>query len=193
MKLGILGGTFDPPHVGHLILAEQARTQLSLDKVLFMPAGDPWRKADRSVSPAAQRLVMARLAIEGNDALEVDDREVRREGPTYTVVTLREMRAELSAADELYFLAGEDTLADMITWHEPQGIAELAFVVVALRPGEWPKHDLVPDDRFIALPMPYLDISSTGLRDMAREGKSLRYLVPDAVEAYIRSKSLYGG
>jgi nicotinate-nucleotide adenylyltransferase len=192
MRLGFLGGTFDPPHIGHLILAELAREQLGLARVLFIPVGDPWRKSDRTVTRAAHRLAMTRLAIEGNNAFEVDDCEIEREGPTYTVDTLRELRARLSAADEIVFLAGEDALADMPRWRDPAGIAAAARIAIAPRSDVEIPEDLPFDtSTLLRVDMPYVDISSTSLRERAGRGLSLRYLVPPAVEAYIREQGLY--
>jgi len=208
-RLGVLGGTFDPPHVGHLALAEQAREQLRLDRVLFIPAGDPWRKSQRAVTPAVHRLAMIRLAVAGNPAFAVDDSEVRRKGPTYSVDTLRELRARLATADELYFVIGQDALADLPHWRDPAGIAALALIAVARRPFavlragsepvEGPRADAEPPalpfdaSRLVRVEMPLIDVSSTDLRARARAGRSLRYLVPDAVAAYIREKGLYAG
>ena len=135
MRVGILGGTFDPPHIAHLILAEVAREQLNLDKVLFIPAGDPWRKSDRTVTSGSHRLAMTKLAIKGNAAFEIDDCEIRREGATYTVDTLRELRARLHPDDVLVFLVGQDALADMPHWRDPAGIAEAAVIAIAPRDG----------------------------------------------------------
>jgi nicotinate-nucleotide adenylyltransferase len=188
-----MGGTFDPIHLGHLILAETARQQLKLDKVRFIPAGDPWRKAGRDISRAEHRLAMTRLAVEDNDAFEVDDCEIRREGLTYTAVTLQEIRAALKPDDEIYFLAGEDSLADLPHWHNPPAIFEAAFVVVAPREGYEAEASIVPPDRLIRLDMPYIGISATRLREMARDGLSLRYQVPRAVAAYIAEQGLYAG
>ena len=186
-----MGGTFDPIHIGHLILAETARQQLQLDKVRFIPAGDPWRKAGREITPAQQRLAMVWAATQDNDAFEVDDCEIRREGPTYTAVTLKELRQAMPPEDELFFLAGEDSLADLPNWHDPGAIFEAAHFVVAPRDGSAGDPGIVPQDRLIRLDMPYIGISSTRLREMARSGLSLRYQVPETVEAYIRKQGLY--
>ena len=193
MKLGVMGGTFDPIHLGHLILAETARQQLRLDKVRFIPAGDPWRKAGREITPGEQRLAMVRAATEDNDAFEVDDCEIRREGPTYTAVTLKELRRQLQPEDELYFLAGEDSLADLPNWHDPAAIFEAAYFVVAPREGSGADPGIVPQDRLIWLDMPYIGLNSTRLREQALQGMSLRYQVPEAVRAYIRKQGLYTG
>ncbi|HLF71409.1 MAG TPA: nicotinate-nucleotide adenylyltransferase [Dehalococcoidia bacterium] len=194
MKLGVLGGTFDPPHIAHLILAEQARDQLSLDRVLFIPAGDPWRKADRDVAPATHRLAMTRLLVNDDPAFAVDACEVEREGPTYTVDTLRLLRGRMSAADELFLIVGEDALADLPAWRDPAEIAALAKLAVAERDG-----DVAPEglpfglDRIVRVNMPSIAISSTALRERVRAGRSLRYLTPAAVEAYIKDNGLYAG
>jgi nicotinate-nucleotide adenylyltransferase len=189
-RLGVLGGTFDPPHVGHLILAEQAREQLRLDFVVFIPAGDPWRKAGRDVSPAAHRLEMTRLAVAGNDAFYVDDLEITREGPTYTVDTLRLLR-ERAPGDELFFIVGEDALADLHAWRDPEGIAALATLAVAGRSGIEVAAALPFARRVERIAMPLIDVSSTDVRERASAGRSLRYLVPPAVEAYIKDNRLY--
>lgn len=192
MRLGVLGGTFDPIHLGHLILAEYAREQLSLERVLFVPAGDPWRKAGRHISAAVHRLAMTRLAVEDSPYFEVDDCELRRDGPTYTVDTLRYLR-ETRRPDELYFLLGEDALADLPFWHDPGGIARLAVIAVAPREGA--EVPTLPFDasRLVNLAMPYIGISSTLLRERAAAGLSLRYQVPEPVRIYIERYRLYRG
>lgn len=190
-RLGVLGGTFDPIHLGHLILAEQAREQLRLDRVLFIPAGDPWRKSARKIAPAKHRLAMVELAVAGNDAFVFDDRELRRAGPTYTVETLRELRAGLQVNDEIYFILGADALADLPNWRDPAGLADVAMLAVAPREGVAAPALPIDASRVVRIEMPLIDISSTELRKRARQGRSLRYLVPDAVEAYIRDHGLY--
>jgi|SRR5688572_30316016 len=193
MKLGVFGGTFDPIHLGHLILAEQAREQLGLDKVLFIPAGDPWRKSATDVSPAAHRLAMVRLAVADNPRFEVNDCEVVREGPSYTVDTLRLLRRDLTQTDELYLILGEDALADMPNWHDPAGIAGEAKIAYAAREGvELPNSLPLPTWRLVRIEMPLIGISSTDLRERAKQGQSLHYRVPAAVEAYIKAQGLYG-
>jgi len=191
MRIGVLGGTFDPIHIAHLLLAEQAREQLQLDRVLFIPAGDPWRKAHRKVAPAKDRLAMTRLAIAGEAGFEVDDCEVTRDGPTYTADTLRDLRGRLGPDGELFLLLGEDALADLPFWHDPEGIAEQATIVVAPRGGAVLPELPFDAERVVRIEMPYLEISSTDLRERARHGRSLRYLVPDAVAAYIREHKVY--
>jgi nicotinate-nucleotide adenylyltransferase len=191
MKLGVLGGTFDPIHIAHLLLAEQAREQLALDRVLFVPAGDPWRKAYRRVTPSQHRLAMTRLAIAGDPGFEVEECEIKREGPTYTADTLRELQDRFPGG-ELYLLLGEDALADLPFWHEPESLAENATIVVAPRGGVVLPELPFDPERVVRIKMPFIDVSSTDLRDRARHGKSLRYLVPDAVLDYIREHNVYG-
>ena len=190
MKIGVLGGTFDPIHNAHLLLADQAREQLGLRKVLFVPAGDPWRKAFRRVTPVGHRLAMTQLAVEDDPGFIVDQCEVQREGASYTADTLHELHKR-HKKDELYLLLGEDALADLPFWRDPERIAEEASIVVAPRGGvvlpELP-FDL---DRVIRIKMPYLEISSTDIRERAKAGRSLRYLVPDAVATYIKEQKLY--
>jgi nicotinate-nucleotide adenylyltransferase len=200
VRLGVLGGTFDPPHVGHLILAEVARTSLKLERVLFVPAGDPWRKANQHVTPAEHRLEMLRLVLASDPWFEVCRLEVERPGPSYTVDTLEALHSQHGPGVELYFILGEDALHDLPNWKDPERIVALAWLAVAPRPhgGESGIVDLqaaVPGlpERVVPLPMPTIDISSTGLRARARAGMSLRYLVPLAVEDYIRRHGLYAG
>lgn len=198
MRLGVLGGTFDPPHVGHLILVEEARTRLDLGKVIFVPAGDPWRKAAQEVTAAEHRLAMVRLMLGSDPYFEVSTLEVERAGPSYTVDTLEALHQQHGPGLELYFILGEDALHDLPHWKEPARILSLAWLAVARRPaGEgWSDADLeaaVPgvSERIVPLPMPTVDISSTDLRERAHAGLSLRYLVPLGVEEYIRRHGLY--
>jgi len=200
VRLGVLGGTFDPPHVGHLILAEEARTRLQLERVLFVPAGDPWRKAGQEITPIDHRLAMVRLMLASDPYFEVSTLEVERAGPSYTVDTLEALHEQHGPRLELYFIVGEDALRDLPYWKDPARILSLARLAVASRPGgsESAVVDLeaaVPglSERIIPLPMPAIDISSTALRERARAGLGLRYLVPLAVEEYIRRHGLYGG
>ncbi len=190
MKIGVLGGTFDPIHNAHLLLAEQAREQLGLRKVLFVPAGDPWRKAFRRVAPAEHRLAMTRLAVADDPGFIVDDCEVQREGASYTADTLRELHQRYKK-DELFLLLGEDALADLPFWRDPEKIAEEVRIVVAPRGGVVLPELPFDPERVVRIEMPHLDISSTGVRERAKAGRSLRYLVPDAVAAYITEHKLY--
>jgi nicotinate-nucleotide adenylyltransferase len=184
--------------VGHLILAEEARTRLQLEKVLFVPAGDPWRKAGQEITPAEHRLAMVRLLLVSDPYFEVSTLEVERRGPSYTVDTLEALHGQYGPGLELYFIVGEDALHDLPNWKEPARIVALAWLAVAPRAGEtgWARADLeaaVPglSERIVPLPMPTIDISSTALRERARSSLSLRYLIPLAVEEYIRRHGLY--
>jgi nicotinate-nucleotide adenylyltransferase len=191
MRVGLMGGTFDPIHVAHLVLAEQAREQLALDSVLFMPAGDPWRKTQRDITPAAHRLEMTRLAVDDREGFEVDDLEVRRRGPTYTVETLQELRRRHGPESELFLLLGEDALIDLPFWRNPEGIAAQASIVVAPRADvEMPELPF-KQGRLLRIDMPALEISSTDLRRRAQQGRSLRFLVPDPVIEYIERHGIY--
>ena len=198
MRLGVLGGTFDPPHVGHLILAEEARCRLGLDKVLFVPAGDPWRKVGQEVTPAGHRLAMVRLMLGSDPHFEVSTLEVDRPGPSYTVDTLEALRRQYGPEAELYLILGEDALCDLPNWKEPARIVSLAWLAVAPRrqgggPAKAELDAVLPglSARIVTLPMPIVDISSTALRERAAAGLSLRYLVPLGVEEYIRHHGLY--
>ena len=195
MRLGVLGGTFDPVHVGHLLLAEEAREQLGLERVLFVPAGQPWRKAGKRISKATDRLAMLRLAAEDNPAFEVSDLEVSHLGPSYTGETLATIRAEHKDA-EIFFIMGEDALADLPNWRDPDRIVELAMLAVARRPSDSPEdRDLelmaIAPGREVWLSMPRIDVSSSEIRERVQKGLSVRYRMPNAVEAYIRGHKLY--
>jgi nicotinate-nucleotide adenylyltransferase len=198
MRLGVLGGTFDPPHLGHLIIAEEARTALKLDRVMFMPAGDPYQKsAEREVSAAIHRLSMVRLAITGNAAFERSSMETEQNGPSYTVETLRRLRSRLGTADGLWLILGTDSLAGLPGWKEPARLLELCRLAVAPRARD--ASDLDQLERQLPglkaavdwLEMGRVDISSTEIRRRVAAGKTIRYQVPAAVEEYIAAQGLY--
>ncbi|HWQ28791.1 MAG TPA: nicotinate-nucleotide adenylyltransferase [Dehalococcoidia bacterium] len=200
VRVGVLGGTFDPIHIGHLVLAEQAREQLALDEVLFVPAGDPWRKAGKRITPAGDRLAMVELGIAGNPAFRASRVEVERPGPSYSVETLAALAAERPDA-ELYFILGEDALFDLPNWRDPAGIVSLARIAVAAR-GPASRLDAVSGEqlerlvpglgaRFVRVEMPAIGVSATDLRERVRRGATVRYLIPEAVEQYIRERGLY--
>lgn len=187
MRLGVLGGTFDPIHIGHLVLGEAAREQLDLDRVLYIPAGVQWRKPAREIAPAGRRVAMTRLAIEGNPAFEVSTLEVDRPGPSYTADTLEALMTEYPGSD-LQLVLGHDAYIDLPNWVRPERIRELATVVVAARNGE----GVGVEPPAVRLAMPEIGISATDIRERVAAGRSIRYLVPAAVEAYIRAHGLYG-
>lgn len=194
MALGLLGGTFDPPHLGHLVLGECARIQFDLERVCFMPAGDPYRKAARGVTAASDRLAMTRLAIADNGAFGIDAREVERVGPTYTRDTLRELKRE--GIGEIVLILGGDALADMPNWQDPREIASLAQIVIApkgLTDAAIARHtsDAGLGEPPPVVEMPALPISSSLIRERVRRRLPVRYLVPPAVDGYIRERGLY--
>ena len=196
MRLGIFGGTFDPIHLGHLVLAEQCREACALDRLLFVVAGSPPHKPGERTA-ASHRLEMARLATAGNPAFVVSDVETVRPGPHYSVETLGALTRE-HPGDDLFFLIGADSLADLPGWREPHRIASLATIVVVNRPGglavepsRFP--DLGPEARgVVVVTIPPIGIASSDLRGRLASGRSVRYMVPRGVEAYIRSHGLYG-
>jgi nicotinate-nucleotide adenylyltransferase len=195
MRLGIFGGTFDPIHVGHLILAEQCREVCALDKVWFMVAGSPPHKPDAR-APVSHRLEMARIAIAGHPAFEVSEIEAARPGRSYSVETLEDVSRQ-RPGDHLFFLIGADSLADLPFWREPERIARLATIVVVNRPGiEEIDRAKLPDlgpgaNPLIVVAVPPIGIASSDLRKRIGAGRSIRYLVPRGVEAYIEAQGLY--
>ena len=191
-RVGVFGGTFDPPHFGHLALAEWARVELGLDLVWFVPAGLPPHKRPAAASPARDRLAMTRLATRGNAAFRVSALECRRPGPSYTVDTVHALARSHPGA-RLHLLMGADTWATFASWREPDAIARAAAIVVALRPGTARgARPLAAGRRVTWLANPGLDVSSSALRARAARGRSLRYLVPDPVARYIARHRLYG-
>jgi nicotinate-nucleotide adenylyltransferase len=198
MDIGVLGGTFDPVHVGHLIIAEEARIKLGLSQVVFVPAGQPWLKQDSDISSGEHRLEMIRLAIAPNAFFRASTVDLERPGPSYTVDTLADLKRELGQEGNLYFILGLDALAGLPTWKEPQKIVELCYLVAAKR-AEAMDVDLdslersIPSisSRVIILDNPLIDISSSDIRQRVAEGKSIHEMVPEAVERYIREKRLY--
>lgn len=187
MRTGILGGTFDPIHIAHLHAGETALHQLSLDRVVFTPAGAPWQKAGARITPAADRLEMVRLAIGGVEGFEVDDQEIFRDGPTYTIDTLGSYPAD----EELFVILGADAASRLHTWRAPDRVLSRATVVVAPRPGtdSTTVSALLADAMF--LDMAALEVSGTEIREMARSGVPYRFLVPEPVHDYIGTHGLY--
>ncbi len=196
LRIAIFGGTFDPIHIGHLVIAEEARVCLGLHRVIFVPARKPPHKVEEPNASAEERLEMVRLAIADNPYFCLSRVDLDREGPSFTVDTLRAMRADYPQA-ELFFLMGADSLIHLRTWHDPQGILRLARILAVSRPG-FPLDLDALDARLPGLAAATdvlttvrLDISSTDLRARVREGRPIRYQVPDAVEAFIRARGLY--
>jgi nicotinate-nucleotide adenylyltransferase len=195
-RIGIIGGTFDPIHIGHLVIAEEALTELQLEKVIFIPAGNPPHKPNEPITDAAYRLAMTKLAISGNPAFEVSTIEMERKGPSYTVDTIEELRATFGEDVDLFFIMGVDSVLEIPTWHQPGRILSMCIVAAATRPGcnESKARQVLPVDfldRIVFLRTPGVDISSTELRNRIALGKSIRYLVPHSVEDYIHNNKLY--
>jgi nicotinate-nucleotide adenylyltransferase len=197
MRVGLYGGTFDPVHFGHLVLAEQCREQLSLDSVWFIPAGTPPHKAGREISPGPSRAEMLECAIAGTPQFRVHPLELQRTGPSYTVDTLRQLRQE-HPGDSFFLLLGADMLADLPNWREPGAVATLATLVAVNRGGEAPPNLAMLKQSLgevvnsvLRVSMPEIAISSRDLRTRVRERRSIRYLTPRAVEAYIEQHGLY--
>lgn len=188
MRLGVFGGSFDPVHLGHLLVAEGARDALGLDAVLFVPALTPPHKPDRALASAADRTAMLERALAGNPAFELSRLEL--DGPSrYTVETLRALRATRARDAELVLVLGADSLRELPTWHEPDAIRGLARLAVARRPGAEDAPSEGPG--ILLLPTPPVAISASDVRARIRSGRSIRYLVPDAVREYIEERRLY--
>lgn len=182
MRIGLFGGTFDPPHMGHLIVASDACEALRLDRLLFIPSADPPHKRGLVTATAEQRVQMVRAAIAGDPRFAVDDLEVRRRGISYSVDTLRTIRAREPEA-ELFFLIGVDQMRQLHSWREPDEIARLAQLVVLTRDGELPDAESAYRHRTVHVTR--VDISATEIRARAAAGRSVRYLVPEAVRGMV--------
>lgn len=190
-RFGFLGGTFDPIHSGHLILAQQLMEKFQLDKVIFIPSAAPPHKDDKSVSPAHHRLEMTRAAVEDNPQFEISGIELKREGKSYTIDTIRELK-KLHPHSDFFLLAGSDVLTEFDTWKDPDKIFREIKVIIGVRPG----YDIIESDnkffkKSIIAEINGLHVSSTQIRQKVREGKSIKYLVPLRVEEYIKAKGLY--
>ncbi|MBI4340034.1 MAG: nicotinate-nucleotide adenylyltransferase [Chloroflexi bacterium] len=199
MRLGILGGTFDPVHIGHLLVAEEARTRLGLEEVLFIPTGRPWLRAGEPISLGRDRLAMVGLAIDSNPFFRASDMELRRPGDTYTVDTLRALHAEYGGRRELYFILGMDTFEQLPRWREPDAILQLCHLVVVSRPGHGSAAvERVADrlgarlrERTVVIEGLEVGISGTDIRRRVAAGQSIRYRVPEPVRRYIAARGLY--
>jgi len=198
VNIGILGGTFDPVHYGHLAIASEATVSLRLDEVIFVPAGQPWLKEDKPVSAASDRLQMVRLAIAGKPGYRLSAMEIERCGASYSTDTVEEIKRRADAADEIYFIIGSDNLIDLPRWYHPEYLISLCRLAAVPRPG-YPPPDLdalnaaVPGvlGRLIMLDKPQIDISASAIRERVAKGLSISHLVPEAVERYIAEVGLY--
>jgi nicotinate-nucleotide adenylyltransferase len=196
VNIGVLGGTFDPIHIGHLVIAEEARIKLGLSEVLFVPAGQPWLKLDRNITPAVHRVEMVRRAIADNPHFKLYTLEVERAGPSYTVDTLTMLRKQLGSEASLFFILGRDTLAELPLWKEPQKVVQLCRLVAPPRLGSRDLKHLekaIPGllAKVIQLDMPVIGISSSEIRQRIAQGLPIRYLVPPEVEKYITEHKIY--
>jgi nicotinate-nucleotide adenylyltransferase len=192
-RLGVMGGTFDPIHHGHLVAASEVADFLGLDEVIFVPTGQPWQKDDRKVSPAEDRYLMTVIATASNPRFSVSRVDIDRPGETYTIDTLRDLRAERGSEAEFYFITGADALAMMISWRDAEELFKLAHFVGCTRPGHQLTLTDLPADRFTLLEIPALAISSTECRERVRGGHPIWYLVPDGIVQYISKRGLYRG
>jgi len=190
MKLGIFGGTFDPPHVGHLIVADDVAAALSLDRVVFVPAAAHPLKGAAVEAPAEMRLRMVQAAVADSDLFAVDERELEREGPSYSIETVEEL-AEENPAAELFFLVGSDILAEFHRWHRVRELADRTRIVVMSRAGVDAPQDPRVGIAFTRVEVTHIGISSTQIRERIRQGRPYRYLVTDEVYRIIEESGLY--
>jgi nicotinate-nucleotide adenylyltransferase len=190
MRLGVMGGTFDPIHHGHLVAASEVQSHFGLDEVVFVPTGQPWQKADRHVSPAEDRYLMTVIATASNPRFTVSRVDIDRPGPTYTIDTLRDIHAE-RPDDELFFITGADALAEILSWKDAEQFFELAHFIGVTRPGHELSDKGLPVDRVTLQEVPAMAISSTDCRARVAEGEPVWYLVPDGVVQYINKYRLY--
>ncbi len=194
MKIGLFGGTFDPIHNGHLIIAEWVREELQLDKIIFIPAGDPPHKQENNITPIRHRLTMVSLAIAANERFSLSDIEVKKAGKSYTVETLRTLQNHFPPQINLFWIIGSDSLFDLPNWFQPDEIVKLAQIVVYPRPAYSVDEAAARfKDRVLYVDSPLIDISSTLIRERIRQEKSVRYLLPESVFNYIRRENLYSG
>ena len=191
MRLGVMGGTFDPIHHGHLVAASEVAHLFSLDEVVFVPTGQPWQKDRLAVTAAEDRYLMTVVATASNPRFSVSRVDIDRPGPTYTIDTLRSLRAERGADVELYFITGADVLAQILTWRDADELGRLAHFVGCTRPGHTLDDPGLPDANVSLVEIPALAISSSECRERAGRGEPVWYLVPDGVVQYIAKRRLY--
>ncbi len=190
-RIGVMGGTFDPIHHGHLVAASEVGHVFALDEVIFVPTGQPYQKDSRQVSSAEDRYLMTVIATASNPRFSVSRVDIDRPGETYTIDTLRDLRAERGPDVELFFITGADALARMISWRDADELFRLAHFVGCTRPGHRLSLTGLPADRVSLIEIPALAISSTGCRERVREGEPIWYLVPDGIVQYISKRGLY--
>jgi nicotinate-nucleotide adenylyltransferase len=190
-RIGIMGGTFDPIHHGHLVAASEVASRFLLDEVVFVPTGQPWQKGARAVSPAEDRYLMTVIATASNPSFHVSRVDIDRGGPTYTVDTLRDLKAQYGPKVQLFFITGADVLDQIVSWKEPDQLFDLAHFVGVTRPGFVLSDDHLPHDAVSLVQVPAMAISSTDCRARVAAGLPVWYLVPDGVVQYISKHRLY--
>jgi nicotinate-nucleotide adenylyltransferase len=190
-RIGVMGGTFDPIHHGHLVAASEVARFFSLDEVVFVPTGQPWQKEDRQVSPSEDRYLMTVIATASNPRFSVSRIDIDRGGPTYTIDTLRDLRAERGEAAEFFFITGADALSRMMSWQDVKELFALAHFVGCTRPGHRLTGQGLPEDQVSLVEIPALAISSTDCRQRVAAGAPIWYLVPDGIVQYIAKRRLY--
>ncbi|HJU98774.1 MAG TPA: nicotinate-nucleotide adenylyltransferase [Jiangellaceae bacterium] len=190
-RLGVMGGTFDPIHHGHLVAASEVQSWFDLDEVVFVPTGRPWQKAEREVSAAEDRYLMTVIATASNPRFSVSRVDLDRSAPTYTVDTLRDVRSERGTEWDLYFITGADALEQILSWHDPDELFNLAHFVGCTRPGHTLSATGLPEGKVSLVEVPALAISSTECRLRVRQGEPIWYLVPDGIVQYIAKRHLY--
>ncbi|MEO3779025.1 nicotinate-nucleotide adenylyltransferase [Micromonospora sp. B11E3] len=190
-RIGIMGGTFDPIHHGHLVAASEVADRFGLDEVVFVPTGQPWQKVDEPVSPAEDRYLMTVIATASNPRFQVSRVDIDRGGPTYTVDTLRDLHAVYGPKVQLYFITGADALERILSWKDLDQMFELAHFIGVTRPGFELTDAHLPADTVSLVQVPAMAISSTNCRDRVRRGEPVWYLVPDGVVQYIAKRGLY--
>jgi nicotinate-nucleotide adenylyltransferase len=190
-RVGVMGGTFDPIHNGHLVAASEVASTFALDEVVFVPTGTPWQKTEREVSSAEDRYLMTVIATASNPQFSVSRVDIDRPGPTYTIDTLQDLRHEFGDASELFFITGADALAQIIGWHRSDELFRLAHFVGVTRPGHHLEDPGFPDGVVSLIEVPALAISSTDCRARVADGQPVWYLVPDGVVQYISKRRLY--
>ncbi|WP_229402426.1 nicotinate-nucleotide adenylyltransferase [Micromonospora okii] len=190
-RVGIMGGTFDPIHHGHLVAASEVADRFGLDEVVFVPTGQPWQKAEQAVTPAEDRYLMTVIATASNPRFQVSRVDIDRGGPTYTVDTLRDLHAEYGPKVQLYFITGADALERILSWKDLDQMFALAHFVGVTRPGFELSAAHLPDDAVSLVQVPAMAISSTDCRDRVARGEPVWYLVPDGVVQYIAKRRLY--
>jgi nicotinate-nucleotide adenylyltransferase len=188
-----MGGTFDPIHQGHLVAASEVAASFELDQVVFVPTGSPWQKTDREVSSAEDRYLMTVIATASDPRFTVSRVDIDRSGPTYTIDTLRELRASYPEAGEFYFITGADALAQLLSWRDVESLYALAHFVGVTRPGHVLADPGLPAGEATLMEIPALAISSTDIRTRVSAGRPIDYLVPEGVARYVAKRGLYVG